>query len=115
MSGLEFVKPLLKVLKSDGLKYYLKSREISVEEIFSATGLMPAIAKRADNMCSLCLGYGLGVGFRDKEASMLGLEAEFDDAAPLALKVLFTYDVMEELRRNSASDKKIVLDELLYD
>ncbi|MBT4884660.1 MAG: type IV secretion protein IcmS [Legionellales bacterium] len=115
MNDKEFNKYLLKVFKGSDVKYILKGRELGLEEIFSATGLMPAIAKRADQLCSLCLGYGLGASYTEKEASMLGTEVAFDDSTPVAVKLLMIYDVMQELGRGISRDKKISLDELLYD
>ena len=39
-------------------KFYLNDRFVSFDEVFADTGLLPAIARRADQLCSLCLGYG---------------------------------------------------------
>ena len=111
----EFNKYLVKVFKAEEIKYTLKGRELGLEEIFSTTGLMPAIAKRADQLSSLCLGYGIGATFKDKEASMLGTEVTFDADTPSALRLLMIYDVMQELGRGAPKDKKISLDEFLYD
>jgi intracellular multiplication protein IcmS len=60
-------------------KFYLNDRFVSFDEVFSDTGLLPAIAKRADQLCSLCLGYGLGVTFDEAEGALLGLRVVFDE------------------------------------
>lgn len=106
---------LVKIFKEEQTKFTLKGRELGLEEIFSTTGLMPAIAKRADQLSSLCLGYGIGASYKDKEASMLGTEVTFDPDTPIAVRILMLYDVLQELKRGSSSEKKVSLDELLYD
>ena len=106
---------LIKIFKEEEIKFTLRGRELGLEEIFSSTGLMPAIAKRADQLSSLCLGYGIGAGFKDKEASMLGTEVTFDPDTPIAVRLLMIYDVMQELKKGSSQEKRVSLDELLYD
>ena len=108
-------KILVKIFKMKDYRFILKDREITLEEIFSPSGLLPAIAKRADNLCSLCLGYGLGAEFDKEEKSSLGTTVTLDESTPQALVVLMLFDVMEDIRIRSNSSKGIVLDELLYD
>jgi intracellular multiplication protein IcmS len=111
----EFNECLVKIFKEEGTKFTLRGRELGLEEIFSPSGLMPAIAKRADQLSSLTLGYGIGATYKEKEASMLGNEVDFDPDTPIAIRLLMIYDVMQELRGEASVDKKISLDELLYD
>lgn len=111
----DFKKYLVKVFKAEDVRYMLRGRELGLEEIFSESGLLPAIAKRADQLCSLCLGYGIGASYKEKEASMLGTEVTFDTTTPPAVRLLMIYDVMQEIGKGISSDKKITLDELLYD
>lgn len=47
---------LSKIARQLGAKFYLLDRMISPEEVFMPTGLLPAFAKRADQLCSVCLG-----------------------------------------------------------
>ena len=54
---------LATIAASMSAKFYLNDRFVSFDEVFADTGLLPAIAKRADQLCSLCLGYGLGATF----------------------------------------------------
>ena len=44
-----------------GCQYLVKGEPIPYEKVFSPTGLLPAIMRRADQLCSFCLGYGLGL------------------------------------------------------
>ena len=48
---------LVAVAKQLGPRYTLNERAISPEEMFAETGLLPALARRADQLASLCLGY----------------------------------------------------------
>ncbi len=48
-------KALAKIAGAMNAKFYLNDRFVTYEEVFSETGLLPAITKRADQLCSLCL------------------------------------------------------------
>jgi len=60
-------KKLCALAKTMGAKFYLSDKTITHEEVFSVEGLLPAIARRADQLCSLCLGYGIGISFDESE------------------------------------------------
>lgn len=96
-------------------KFYLNDRFLSYDEVFSYTGLLPAIARRADQLCSLCLGYGLGASFKDAEGALLGTEVMFDEVTPNVLRLLCMTDVVNELIQGGPSSDYTPLDELLYD
>ncbi len=95
--------------------YSLNGRPMTMEEVFSLTGLLPGIARRADQLSSLCLGYGIGVTFEESEGSVLGLKAVFDDITPNALRMLCMIDVLSELMRGSRPGDMTALDQLMYD
>jgi len=90
-------------------------KSISYAEIFESTGLLPALSKRADQLCSLCLGYGIGATFEDTDKSMLGTEVKFDEATPPILRLMCLTDVLHELIKVSPNKELISLDELMYD
>ncbi len=96
-------------------KFYLNDRFISYEEVFSLTGLLPALARRADQLCSLCLGYGLGVSFEDAENALLGMRVIFDEVTPRSLRLLYLTDILHEIIRGGVSSDYTALDELMYD
>ena len=98
-----------------GAKFYLNDRFVSYEEVFSRTGLLPAIAKRADQLCSLCLGYGLGLTYDDAQDALLGNQVNFDEVTPNALRLLCMTDVVNELIQHGPSKDYTPLDELMYD
>jgi len=106
---------MVMIARAQGAKFYLNDRFISHEEVFSVTGLFPAIARRADQLCALCLGYGLGVSFEDADDALLGLRVVFDEVTPRSLRLLYLTDVVSELIKGGMSSDYTALDELMYD
>lgn len=96
-------------------KFYLNNRFISLDDVFSSTGLLPALVRRADQLCALCLGYGLGATFTDAEGSLLGSKVVFDEVTPNTLRLLCITDVVHELIKGSPTRDYTPLDELMYD
>lgn len=88
---------------------------MSYEEVFADTGLLPAMVRRADQLCSLCLGYGLGATYEDAENALLGTRVVFDTVTPNALRLLCITDVINELIQGGPSKDYTPLDELMYD
>lgn len=108
-------KCMAKIAASMNAKFYLNDRFVSFDEVFSETGLLPAIAKRADQLCSLCLGYGLGATYDESERALLGIRVVFDEVTPNVLRLLCMTDVMNELIQGGPSRDYTPLDELMYD
>ena len=96
-------------------KFYLNDRFLSFDEVFSATGILPALAKRAEQLSSLCLGYGLGITFEEAEGSLMGNRVIFDEVTPNSLRLLCITDVLSEIIQGGPSKDYTPLDELLYD
>ena len=111
----EINKQLISIVKSMGVKFSLNSAPMNYEEVFSNTGMLPAIAKRADQLASLCLGYGIGASFKEDTETKLGSSVEFDDVTPNILRYLCILDVVCELMRNKDVNGITPLDELMYD
>ena len=112
---IDIPKSMALIAGNMGAKFYLKSGFLSFEDVFSYTGLLPAIARRADQLCSLCLGYGLGVSFSDAEDGLLGSRVVFDEVTPNVLRLLCMTDVLSELIQGGPSKDYTPMDELLYD
>lgn len=108
-------KQLCAIAKSMKAKFILDNKHIGHEEVFSDTGLLPALARRADQLCSLCLGYGIGASFDEVEKSRLGVKVKFDDVTPNVLRLLCITDVLSELINSGPTKEVTPLDELLYD
>ena len=103
------------IAASMNAKFYLNDRFVSFNEVFADTGLLPAIARRADQLCSLCLGYGLGVSFDEAEDALLGTRVIFDEVTPNVLRLLCMTDVLNELIQGGPSRDYTPMDELMYD
>lgn len=106
---------LTAVAKSLKIQFTLDDKPISYSDVFSDVGMLPAIAKRADQLSSLCLGYGIGAVFDEDEKAKVGVRVKFDDVTPNALRLMCMVDVLEELRKSAPSRDKTPLDELMYD
>jgi intracellular multiplication protein IcmS len=108
-------KKLSAVTKSMKLHFTFKGKPINYDDIFSEIGLLPGLAKRADQLSLLCLGYGIGITLEDTDKSLLGQKVKFDAYTPEVLRLLCITDVIHELAKSSPSKDAIPLDELLYD
>ena len=112
---IDIPKSMAMIAANMNAKFYLNSRTVSYEEVFSYTGLLPAIARRADQLCSLCMGYGLGLSFEDVTDALLGSRVIFDEVTPNAIRLLCMTDVLSELVQGGPSKDYTPLDELMYD
>lgn len=106
---------LIKIVQCMNSNFTLNDRIISLEEIFADTGLLPAMSRRADQLSSLCLGYGIGISFEEAEGSLLGVKVIFDEITPDVLRLLTITDVICELINAAPSKDSVSLDELMYD
>lgn len=106
---------LMNIVKVMNAKFSLNEQPIGHLEVFSETGLLPGIARRADQLSSLAMGYGIGVTFDETEGAKLGVKAKFDDVTPNSLRYLCMIDVINELIQKNTVAGVTKLDELLYD
>jgi intracellular multiplication protein IcmS len=112
---MEITKKMSAIAKQMKVNFTLNGKPIPYDQVFSDTGLLPAIARRADQLCSLCLGYGIGLSFDEAEKSTLGVKVKFDDVTPTILRLLCMTDVVSELINSAPSKTSVPLDELMYD
>jgi intracellular multiplication protein IcmS len=106
---------LCKIARTMGARFSLNGRPMTAEEVFVPTGLLPAISRRADQLCSLCLGYGIGITFEEAEGSTLGVKVIYDDITPNVLRLLCITDVLYELIQSTPRGEMSSLDQLMYD
>ena len=106
---------LVKVIKEMGARFSLNGRPMTAEEVFAPNSLLPAIARRADQLSSLCLGYGIGATFDEAEGTTLGVKVVFDEITPHVLRMLCLIDVMHELMKSTPKGDVTPLDQLMYD
>lgn len=112
---MDISQQMAKVARVMGARFMLNSRPMTIEEVFSPTGLLPGMARRADQLCSLCLGYGIGVTFEEAEGTVLGVKVIFDDITPNVLRMLCITDVLHELVQSTPKGAMTPLDQLMYD
>ena len=103
------------VARTMGARFSLNGRPMTMEEVFAPAGLLPGIARRADQLCSLCLGYGIGVTFEETTGAILGVTVVFDDITPNVLRMLCMTDVLYELMQPTPRGEMTTLDQLMYD
>jgi intracellular multiplication protein IcmS len=113
--GMDMSQQIAKIARVMNARFSLNGRPMTIDEVFAPTGLLPAIARRADQLCSLCLGYGIGVTFEEAEGSILGVKVVFDDITPNILRMLTITDVVFELTQSTARGEMTPLDQLMYD
>ena len=104
---------LVLIAKELNARFYLLGKIISQEEVFSPQGLLPAFAKRADDRCLFCIGYGLGLTIKDSAHGILNAEVIFDEVTPNGLRLAFITDVLCEMIDSSPTNDYTALDELL--
>lgn len=112
---MDISQQICKIVRVMGSRFSLNGRPMTIDEVFAPTGLLPAIARRADQLCSLCLGYGIGVTFEEVEGSVLGVRVVFDEITPNILRMLCITDVVHELTQGTARGEMTALDQLMYD
>lgn len=107
------VKQIVAIARSINCKFTVNNEEIAIEKAFGALGLLPAIMRRADQLCSFCMGYGLGVTFDKADNSMLGVSVYFDNKVAISLRLLCITDVILEIVHASSSTQVVPLDSLI--
>lgn len=112
---MDITRKLSNVAKAMKVNFTLNSKPIAYDKVFSDTGLLPALARRADQLCSLCLGYGIGASFDETDKATLGVRVKFDEVTPEVLRILCICDVLSEIINAAPSKDTIPLDELMYD
>jgi len=108
-------KQMSLIAKALGCHFTLRQAPITPEKIFSEECLLAAFAKRADQLCSFCIGYGLGVTFDEGQSTGMGAKVKFDEATPNSLRLLCMTDVLIEIIQQAPSREATPLDDLMYD
>lgn len=111
----DFGKALALVAQEMKIGFTLHDKALAAESVFAETGLLPAFLRRADQLCSFCMGYGLGVRFDPAENSQLGIKAVFNTEVPNVLRLMCAVEILYELAEAARNRTSIPLDDLMYD
>lgn len=112
---MDITQQLSAIAKAMGCRYRVRGETVTYEHVFSPTGLLPAIMRRADQLASFCLGYGLGLTFERSDTATLGVMVQFDTTTPTVLRLLCITDVLYEFMQQAPSPEAISLDDLMLD
>jgi intracellular multiplication protein IcmS len=112
---MDITQQLAAIAENMGCRYTLRGETISYQQVFSPTGLLPAFMRRADQLASFCLGYGLGLTFERAETATLGVVVVCDTSVPQVLRLLCITDVLYEFMHQASSPEAIALDDLLQE
>lgn len=115
MPSPDISEQMIKIARRMNGSFSLNGRPMTMEEVFAPTGLLPGMSRRADQLASLCLGYGIGVTFEEAEGTTLGVKVVFDDITPNVLRLLCLVDVLNELMKGTPRGEVTALDQLMYD
>ena len=115
MPSINLSEKMIQIARSLNANFSLNGRPLTLEEVFSPAGLLPGIARRADQLSALCLGYGIGATFEDVAEAPLGTKVIFDDLTPYTVRLLCLVDVLHELMRGTSPGGVTALDQLTYD
>lgn len=111
----ELTRALSAVAKTLNARFTLNGKPLTHEEAFSDKGMLPGLTRRADQLASLTIGYGLGASFEDDSEAKLGTKVSFDDSTPNSLRLLYITDIIHQLMDSAPSKDSTPLDELMYD
>lgn len=106
---------MVAIAKTLGVSFTFKDQPIAYEQVFADNGLLPGLAKRGDDLCSLCFGYNLGTSYEDDTDALLGSKVSFDEFTPDIMRLLCLTDSLQEIIRMAPSTDMVSLDELMYD
>ena len=100
--------------RKTGKSFSFKSTNISIEDAFSAKGILPAIVSRAQMICWSSYGISLDVKFKKTASTPLERELEVNSSHFESIRLLAITDTILELIRFGG--REIVnLDDLLYE
>ena len=114
------VNTCIKLANNSGKAFSLKSNSgaqssmITAEAAFAANGVLPAIAKRAEQICSMALGTELGATYKKCTKSPISREVSFNSGPLNSARIMIIADILLETIRFGGSEV-ISLDEFLYE
>lgn len=109
-----FTEQLVAIANHMQWRFKLKGDNITPEEVFAHNGLLPGIAKKANQMALLCAGADIGAQISEDKNSTLGKTVTFEKEQLSLPAILFIFDQIMEMSK-LGDGLAISLDDLLYD
>src|SRR5258708_1117481 len=112
---MSFGRKLALIAQDLQINFTLNGKFLPIDDVFAERGLLPAIMRRADQLSSFCLGYGLGINFESDSDARLGVICQFDENVADAFRLLCATEIFYELIEAATDKHNIALDDLMYD
>lgn len=93
--------------------FKLENKPIDCETVLENPVLFSSIMKRADQLCSFCLGTNLNMQFN--KDSNHNITVEFNEQSSYALILLCAIEIIIEMIETAPDTNNVNLDDLLYD
>ncbi|MBF13185.1 MAG: hypothetical protein CMF46_02345 [Legionellales bacterium] len=90
------------------------STTITAEEAFAANGILPAIAKRASQLCQMAIAKDFAVTYTENKQSPVNRQVAFNPSNISPIRIMIMVDVILETIRFNPGEV-VSLDEFLYE
>lgn len=107
--SLDISKILLKLAEQRDKTFIYQGQPISLEQVFSMSGGLPILAKRANLLADFLFGESLKVYYRDDPESLTGERLEIDPEQHAFVLLMLLFDVVEEIFVNAGDAQEVTL------
>ncbi len=98
---LDFQKVMLDLGRKTRKKFMYNKAEISPEVVFSFTGALPLLVRRAGLLHDFLFGESLKVSFKSDANALTGERVDILEKQSSFVLIMLLYDVLEEMVVNS--------------
>lgn len=106
--SLNYERILTELLSHHQRKFTYQGQEVPFDKLFSPTGALPVLVRKAGLLSDFLFGESLHVNYKTQPNSLTGEEVVIADAQHAFTLVMLLYDTVEELIIN-AGDGDVVL------
>lgn len=106
--SLNYEHILTELLSHHQRKFTYQGQEVPFDKLFSPTGALPVLVRKAGLLADFLFGESLHVNYKTHPTSMTGEEVIVSDQQHAFTLVMLLYDVVEELIIN-AGDGDVAL------
>jgi len=114
----EFLDTLYKILLALNVVFTYDEKNISYSKVFSPTGFLPSIERRAEQLLQLTARRRLGITFEEAEGSLVGTKITFEKDISWTVRLFPTLVVLLDLCKDTRQYELslvVALDSLKYD